>query len=768
MILRITALLLLLSTLGYSQTGNIRGFVYDKATGDAVIFASVAIPGTTFGSSTDVNGFFSITRVPAGTYTLSISAIGYETKTFSITIKGGDILTDKYFISKRSININQFDVSAEKEESKTEVQTGVTNVTVEDIKRLPSVGGEPDIAQYMQVIPGVVFTGDQGGQLFIRGGTPVQNKVLMDGMIIYNPFHSIGLFSVFDTDIIRNADVYTGGFGAQYGGRISSVMDITTRDGNRKRLGGKVSANTFTSKLLLEGPIKKLDESSGGSSSFILSAKTCYLPQTSRVLYSYAEQGELPFGFTDLYGKISLASKFGSSLNLFGFNFRDFANFVNISDINWSSFGGGGNFVLIPENTNVKIDGIFAYSSYDISLEEATNPPRSSSIDGFNFAMNFTNYYGTDRLTYGVEAVGFSTLYEFINPFGRRIDKRDYSTEFAGYVRYKLTRGRFVIDPSFRLHYYASLAEVSPEPRLGLKYNLNENIRLKASGGLYAQNLVAINSDRDVVNFFYGFLSGLDDLPRNLNGNEVRTNLQKAQHGIIGVEFDFAKRFTANVEAYYKNFSHLISFNREKLYDDIAQNNDKPERFRKDFIRERGYATGTDFLLKYSSPKVYVWAVYSLLFTERFDDIITYFPTFDRRNNVNILVAYTFGENGRWEISGRWNYGSGFPFTQTAGFFPSVNFQDGINTDYVSANTPNGQNPNLLLGDINTGRLPQYHRMDISLKWKKDISEFRKLEITAGATNIYDRRNIFYIDRFTRERVNQLPILPTISASLTF
>src|SRR5690606_13999774 len=133
----------------------------------------------------------------------------------------------------------------------------VVKISPKEIKQLPTIGGEADLAQYLQVLPGVVFTGDQGGQLYIRGGSPVQNKVLMDGMIVYNPFHSIGLFSVFETDIIRNADVYTGGFTAEYGGRISSIMDTTTRDGNSKYFGGKVGFSPSGAKLLLEGPLKK-------------------------------------------------------------------------------------------------------------------------------------------------------------------------------------------------------------------------------------------------------------------------------------------------------------------------------------------------------------------------------------------------------------------------------------------------------------------------------------------------------------------------------
>ena len=163
---------------------------------------------------------------------------------------------------------------------KTEIKAAAIKIGKQDLEMMPTIGGEPDLAQYMQVIPGVVFTGDQGGQLYIRFGSPIQNKVLLDGMIIYSPFHSIGLFSVFDTDIIRNTNVYTGGFGAEYGGRVSSIMDIKTIDGNKKEIGGKLSANTFGSKVFVEGPINKSEKTS-----FIFSGKTSYLDKSSDLFY---------------------------------------------------------------------------------------------------------------------------------------------------------------------------------------------------------------------------------------------------------------------------------------------------------------------------------------------------------------------------------------------------------------------------------------------------------------------------------------------------
>ncbi|HNR54172.1 MAG TPA: TonB-dependent receptor, partial [Flavobacteriales bacterium] len=242
--LRILLLLTFLPSILLAQTGTIRGFVYDKQTGEPIIFTNVILKGTTIGAATDVNGYYSISKVAPGAYTLQVTYLGYDTAQKAVNVVRDQILTEKLYLSKSAIQIREFEVSGAKQEAQTQVRTGVTKLTPRQIERLPAIGGEADLAQYLQVVPGVIFTGDQGGQLYIRGGSPIMNKSLLDGMVLYNPFHSIGLFSVFDNDIIRNADIYSAGFGAEYGGRISSIMNITTRDGNKRRLSGRVAAST--------------------------------------------------------------------------------------------------------------------------------------------------------------------------------------------------------------------------------------------------------------------------------------------------------------------------------------------------------------------------------------------------------------------------------------------------------------------------------------------------------------------------------------------
>jgi CarboxypepD_reg-like domain/TonB-dependent Receptor Plug Domain len=760
------ALILLLFPLALlaQQKGTVRGFIYDKQNGEPVLFTPVFLKGTQLGALTDVNGFYSISDVPVGNYDLMVSTIGFDTLVVPITILANQVISKQLYVTKTTVNLKAVEVSAEREAQKTEVRTSVTKITPKEIRSVPSVGGEPDLAQYLQVLPGVVFSGDQGGQLYIRGGTPIMNKVLLDGMIVYNPFHSIGLFSVFDTDVMRNAEIYTGGFPADYGDRISSVMDITTRDGNKRRYGGKISATTFSSKLIFEGPIKKQKENGGGSSSFLLSYKNSYLDQSSKALYSYIDEDGLPFNFQDFYGKVSLNGENGSKLNLFGFDFSDNATFRDVTDINWKSTGFGSNFILVPKGSNTLVDGVFSYSQYKTKQTEAGGLPRSSAINGFNFGFNFTSFIKKDELKIGLEVLGFRTELYQNSITGITYEQVENTTEFGSFIRYRISREKFVIEPSMRLQYFASLSEFSPEPRIGIKINAFEKVRFKLAGGMYAQNLISAVSDRDIVNLFYGFLSGPESLPAEFDGETVETRLQKARDIIFGTEIDVTKHFDVNIEFFYKKFVQLSNINRDKVYPDNGIYADKPDYLKKDFIIEEGKSYGADIVLKYEFKRLYLWAVYSLTFVDRYDGIRTYNPHFDRRHNVNLVGSYTFGKKLDWEFNARWNFGSGFPFSGTQGFYEYLNFSGGLYSDPI---TDNGQ-LDYILGPLNEKRLPTYHRLDFSLKKTFVLSKNSNLEVTASAINIYNRENIFYIDRIRDQRVNQLPFLPSLGASMTF
>jgi hypothetical protein len=451
---------------------------------------------------------------------------GVKQNADNVTLTDNDLIQKNLYLEKSTVLLDAVNVSAERQAVRTETRTSVVKVTPLDIKQIPSVGGKADLAQYLQVLPGVIFTGDQGGQLYIRGGSPIQNKVFLDGMVIYNPFHSIGLFSVFDTETIRLADIYTGGFNAEHGGRISSVMDITTRDGNKKRHTGKLGLSTFGANALIEGPIKKQLEDGRGSSSFLISAKNSYLEQSSKLFYDYVNEDGLPFNFLDLYGKVTISAANGSKVNLFGFNFTDKVNYKAISEYSWDALGGGVNFVVIPGRTPVLMEGIFAYSSYDMQLDEEEKNPRNSSINGFNAGLDFTYFQGKNEIKYGIEMNGFTTNFAFFNDIGQSISQEQNTTELGGFFKYKIAINKFLIEPGIRAQWYASLSNFSLEPRLAFKYNYSDRTRFKIAGGFYSQNLISARSDRDVVDLFYGFLSGPDQTLIDFKGESFRLNIE--------------------------------------------------------------------------------------------------------------------------------------------------------------------------------------------------------------------------------------------------
>ncbi len=761
---------------------TVKGVLFDESNGEAIPFANVVLDGTSHGCATDINGFFLINKIPAGQYTLKVKYMGYEEYSEVITLAKGKTITRTIHLKPAAQMLKAVEITDNKvEERRTQTQVSVEKLTASQIQQMPSIGGTADIAQYMQVLPGVSSTGDQGGQLYIRGGSMIQNLCLLDGMIVYNPFHSIGLYSIFETDVILNADIYTGGFGAEYGGRMSSVMDITTRDGNKRRHSGKIGLNTFGANLILEGPLKKESDKSKTTISYLLTAKNSYLSKSSKVFYNYVDGG-LPFDFLDLYGKLSFNSGTGSKLNLFGFRFDDRVNgYQAIADYHWQNIGAGTNFMLVTGASAI-LDGSIAYSKYNITLDDGSKDDKFSEIGGFNMTMQITNFLGKNKMKYGLSIEGYTTNYRFVNDYSHTIEQREPSTTLSMYGTYNLNADKFIADPGVRMVYYATLQSFNLEPRLAAKYNATDNLRFKMAGGFYSQIFLDARSDNDIVNLFSGFLTGSGDLhvPSTFLGKEVTTTVQKAKHLVLGAEYDLTEHITLNAEFYYKHFDQLLNANRNKMYKDNDPVYTQPgspyqqsEYLMKDYIIEEGMATGFDISATIDLERLYLWATYSLGYVERkgqvtdkviTDESYTYSPHYDRRHTVNLLATYALGEWREWEISARWSFGSGFPYTQTQGVYQQLLFGNNIATDY----TRESGEYSLHYAELYKGRLPSYHRLDLGVKRKFSIGTHSILELNLSATNVYSRENIFYFNRTTFERVNQLPILVCFGATMTF
>lgn len=740
-----------------AQNGTVRGNIYEKETGNPIIYGTVHLQGTKHATVTDLDGFYTLTNVPVGEYKLIASYVGFDSVTVDVQIKKGGVTYQALYLSESSVSLDEVSVSAERQQARTTVSISQIAVSQKQIKALPSVGGEADIVQYLQVIPGVISTGDQGGQIYIRGGSPVQNKIYLDGLNIFNPFHSIGFYSVFETELIRNVDVLTGGFGADYGGRISAIVDIKTREGNKNRQSGQVSVGPFMVKGLIEGPLKKFEEG-GTSVSYVLTAKKSLIEHTSKSLYSYAAEDKevgLPFGFTDLYGKISVNTSNGSRINIFGFNYNDIYDNPNLATIDWKNTGGGVNFHMIPTGSDIIVDGVVGFSTYGVGIKEQDTQPRLSDIDELTANIGFTFFGEKNEIKYGLELKSIRTNFEFVNPFGIRFADEQNTTELGFYGKYRQIIGNLIIDPSLRVQYYSALGTLTMEPRIGVKYNITDNWRFKGAAGRYTQNILSTSNERDVVNLFNGFLTGPETLIKDYNGEKLENKLQIANHVVAGFEYDLNKRTTLNIEGYYKHFPQLIVVNRNK---DSADDTD--------YTKETGDAYGVDVTLKYEIPRLYVWATYSHGYVNRDDGEQVYPTIFDRRHNVNFLATYSLDKANTWELSARWNLGSGFPFTKTRGFYNYQSYLGGVTTPYE---TNNPEDIGIIYSsDRNGGRLPYYHRLDISLQKKIKFTKYMGMEANLSLTNAYDRPNIFYFDRLNYKRVNQLPILPTLNMKFYF
>lgn len=751
-----------------SRQGTIKGFIYDKKTGEPMIYTNVFFSNAKYGAQTDVNGYFSI-MLPAGSYTMYTTAVGYDTTSVTVNVLPEDVVTKKLFISPRETELKGVEISARKTEKITHINTGVTTITPRDLKLLPSAGGEPDVAQFLQVVPGVIFTGDQGGQLYIRGGSPAQTGIILDGVTIYNPFHSIGLFSVFETESIRNVEVYSAGFNAEWGNRTSAIVDVHTKDGNKNEIGGIVSVSPIMSRALLEGPLLKSKKHNGSGITFLVYGKDFYLDKTSKPVYGMfgnTFKDGLPYNFQDLYGKVTFSADNGSKLNIFAFNFNDDAKFsadtATSGDYSWKASGVGATFVVTPGSSSALIDGKFAYSKYNINFNESTNSfPRTTGIDGFEAGINFTYYLPAySELKYGVEVSGFHTSLSYDLAANAPTTLENQSTLAGMFVMYRQNfGGKFIMEPSVRFQYYSSINQLRPEPRLGLKYNISNTVRLKFATGMYSQNIVSTKSDLDIVNFFTGFVQSPGEQIYNTSGNQISANIQTAYHVLGGIEVDVNK-VELNLEPWLKTFPQLIEINLNKRY------NSDP-----DFVSGSGNAYGLDLSAKYSERRVYLWGVvsYQVVNYTSIDatgNAQTYPPPFDRRINLNLVASYAAGKKKDLELSARFNMGSPFPFTQTQGFYEGINpLLNGLKTNIY---TQNGSLMTVLADQINGGRLSYYHRLDISAKKKFYISKKSNLDLTLSVTNVYNRNNVFYVNRITSGVVYQLPVFPSINLTYNF
>jgi hypothetical protein len=733
---------------GYSgaigQSVSIQGIITDALSGQPLVGANVVIADMTNqeqlrGAAAERNGFYGISNLSAGRYLFRVSYVGYITFTDTLDLEYEARLTKNAALLQDDALLDALYVAPD---GGTMLRTGgEQRIRPMDISRVPVPAAGGDLASYLQVQPGVISSGDRGGQLFIRGGTSSQNMVLMDGTLIYQPFHIISYYSAFPEELISGVDFYPGGFGARYSSRISSVMDVQTRDGNRQKYQGKAALSPFLAEMYLEGPIKK------GRSSWLVSGRRSMIDYTS----SRFLRDEHPLRFDSQFLKFSHRGSDNSNCSVSIMRTHDQGRMDFESDdiIKWNNIVIGGRCMALPEQSAGLFELNAGLSYMSNSAGDKQNPELYSDITRFNMDVNITRFIRNIRLEYG----GFAKMkwynYRLNELFQNPREENDVMLGSGVHFEATYSFSEWArIRSGVLLSFYLNNYKPGLEPRLRFTWNpfKRENEEFSASAGIYRQGLIGLSDIRDVSSVFVAWMLS------PMGGEQM-----EAIHAMAGWKQSLGYGFQISFEGYYKRLRHLPV----TVWSSLA-------RFNTDLSLADGHIYGSDLRIEYNSGRIYAFAGYGYSHTtyitsqDHFnvwfgEPVQRFHPPHDRRHQFNSMLRTSIGS---YQASLRWQLGTGLPFTRPMGFDELIRFDDGlpdVRSVYGS--------PRIIMEKPYQGRLPVYHRMDVSLERTFTFHSV-DLDIQMGVINIYDQSNIFYYDVFTQRQIDQLRFAPYISVKM--
>jgi hypothetical protein len=764
------------------QTYDISGHVRDGRSGEALPYANVVVKGTSRGTTTNTNGYFVLVNEPAGLCTLFVHYIGYESQ--QISFKNGPQLAPLTVGMKQTVlNVKGISVTAQAEMLQT--NNGISQMTVSPrtLSSLPTVG-EVDLFRTMQLLPGVSGVSDGSSGLYVRGGTPDQNLVLFDGMTIYHVDHFFGFFSAFNADAIKDIRLYKGGYGAEYGGRLSSVVDLTgkTGDQNRMRLG--CGLNLLSARAALELPL-----SDWGT--FLVAGRRSYTDFIRSPLYDSIynmmtgsdeggatggpvrrgpgrfgnqQQAEFKpsFYFYDLNGKLTLNpgsrdvvsfSFYNGKDNLdksqdfsdFGFRFRDTGASATLetSDFTrWGNLGFSGKWSR-QWSDRLHMDVLAARSHYFSDYEVSSNlqgitPASSDSARGprsFNNASNENNNVwdtslkldmdyqlaASHRLDFGMQFSDFENEFSSFRNDSILIFSRNTQARMnAAYIQDKWKIKSTELTLGLRGSYYDKTGKLYYEPRASVSVPTFKNTSLKGAWGHYYQFVNQI-TNQDIAEGARDFwLLADEDFDPGF-----------AEHRIVGLNYENAD-YVFSMEVFQKDLKDLIEFSRR-----FVVSGDHPRNRRimpvDNFFIGTGEARGIELLVQKKRGQLTGWLGYTLGRVDYTFPAMNNGEAFpashDRRHEINLVTRYQIGV---WSLAATWVFASGSPYTAPVSQY-FVPLLDGSSQSYIH------------VSDKNSHRFPDYHRLDFSVsrKWESD-----RWETEAGFSifNLYNHKNIWYRD----------------------
>jgi len=751
-------LFLLFLLLGY-DSGSLSGFVTDATNGEKLAYANLYLEDTELGSASNEKGYFVIHDVPSGEYTLICSYVGYQGKRIPVHLKKGEHQRVNIELTPLILEMPEVSVSAQRSRFDQEVEVSHITFTTREIKSVPGLF-EKDLIKILQLMPGIVAMHDLSNKLYVRGGSPDENLVLLDGITVYNPStHLFGLFSTFNPDAVGDAELYAGGYPARFGNRLSSVLNITTKEGNTKKYSGKFNLGLITSKALVEGPIPK--------GSFLVSGRRTYF---DGLVWVYSKiTGDtisLPYYFYDGIAKVNFNPTMNDRFTLAGLGGSDVVSFENFDEdsanekieLNWGNRGTSLRWRRIfSHNLYGELQGswsnFFTHFRYEDYSDTTNNLHFYEEIIDHTIKSDF-NYFinQSHNMDWGIDIKHLSIEYNLEQTEHHILEKKEKTYLYSLYLqdKWSIIPHLLSLQSGLRAVYTTSRKKLSLDPRLGIKYHLSPSQALNLAWGKYSQYLITINSQESYFSIF-DFWRLVDTLHA----------LPNAYHVIVGYENWLDENTHFTIEPYYKRYYNLlIPPSSEMLFSRPAES----------LAVSRGYAFGVDLFFKKTYKSVFGWFSYSFGYTRRKLGDRYYAPRYDRRHNLNIVIGFTVPgklpviSGGALDL--RWYLGSGLPYAEDLARYRYRSY------DYLEQEE--SIEWLIIRGPRDARRLPVSHRLD--LHFEKDFKLFGKNgSWFIDVINLYDRENVlFYTWDYDKDPPRKtayilLPIpIPSIGINMRF
>jgi hypothetical protein len=753
---------------------SVSGVVKSKKTGETLPFASVVVRGTINGVTTNIDGYFTLFSVPSDTSVLEVNYLGYQTTVFRLSPAVNpdqlEILCEDF-----GVQLEEVTVKATREEQMLSASTGVSRIgiTPAALADLPSFG-EKDIFRSLQLLPGISGSNESSSGLFVRGGTPDQNLVLFDGFTVYHVDHLCGFFSAFNTNAIKDVQLYKGGFDAKYGGRLSSVVELPGKEGNTEEFNVGGGLSLLSANAFMEAPF------ANGKGSVLVAGRRSFQSQFyNNIFDAYTASSEAastdepaPVGrpgmvasqeiqpntyFYDLNAKATFRPNAKDVFSLSFYNGQD--NLDNSRNVDESAFnfrgGGTPDFTFDQENTDLTEWGNWgasakwsrrwnnrfysnanlSYSNYfsernqsdvttvtraDTALVRNSGSYEQNDLKDITFKLdNEFRISQNNQLDFGVQTIWNNIDYQFTqNDTTTVIDRNDRGLTSTFYLQDKHTFGKKLIAKGgLRSSHYSLTNKIYLEPRASLTYLLTDKIKLKGAWGKYyqfANRIVREDIQQGSRDFW-------------LLADDVQVPISSSVHNIIGASFE-TNNWLFDVEGYYKTLDGLSEYSTRFVPTGVGR--DQSIAYEEFFHTGSGIAKGVEFLVQRKVGKLTGWLGYTLgevkYDFEAFGDE-PFFANQDVTHELKLVGSYKLG---KVTLGGTFIYATGRPYTAPTGFY-EIGLLDGTTGDFFE------------VSDKNTVRFDDYHRLDLSATYDFNLGN-SKSSAGISLTNVYDNVNTWY------------------------